>query len=180
MAEYHDTDHRNRRLCTKCLKQKLPELFTSQDGKPKTICKDCSREYHREHNKKRYASEEARTAELSRCKEKYSRVVQPNRSARKAALVQMLGGKCSQCGYSESLRALDFHHVNSCDKRRTVSHLLAMNTEESFLQAVDEASRCVVLCSNCHRVETFGEERVDPELLRKWLRIAQSATPLVF
>lgn len=178
MAESQNNDHKNRRLCSKCLKQKPPEEFTSQNGKPKNICKECSRAYHREHNKKRYSSPEARAAELERGRDKYANQIMPNRSARKAALVHMLGGKCSQCGYSHSLRALDFHHVNPSEKRRTVSHLLAINTEESFILAIEEAQRCVLLCSNCHRVETFGEETVDPELLARWLRIGgiQSST----
>lgn len=173
MATSQNSDHRNRRLCNKCLKQKPPEQFTSQNGKLKNTCKDCSREYHRQHNKKRYSSPEARKMELERGRQKYAELIMPNRSARKAAIVHMLGGKCSQCGYSASLRALDFHHVNPTEKRRTVSHLLAINTEEAFIQAMDEAQRCTLLCSNCHRVETFGEENVDPELLVKWLRVGK-------
>jgi 5-methylcytosine-specific restriction endonuclease McrA len=172
MAKAKNTDVRNRRLCRKCLKKKPPEQFTAQAGKLKNTCKECSRAYHRELNKTRYSSPEARQAELARGKAKYASLIKPNRSAKKAALVHMLGGKCAECGYSRSLRALDFHHVNPTEKSRTISHLLAANTVESFLLAIEEAKKCILLCSNCHRVETFGEEEVDGNLVQHWLSLA--------
>lgn len=56
----------------------------------------------------------------------------------KAKIVALHGGKCAICGYSKCLAALDFHHVNPEDKDTTVI------TEE-------EAEKCILLCSNCHR-----------------------------
>jgi hypothetical protein len=42
---------------------------------------------------------------------------------RKKEAVRTMGGKCLICGYSKSLRALDFHHLNSDDKHSDLSRL---------------------------------------------------------
>ncbi len=119
------------------------------------------------HYKQRYATAEARAAELERGREKYARLIQGPRAERKRALIMMLGGACSICGYNRSAAALDFDHLENGDtartrrgrpnpeKRRTVSHLLAMNTDEAFTQAIEEAQRCRLVCSNCHRELTY-------------------------
>ncbi len=63
------------------------------------------------------------------------------------------GGKCRVCGYSKCLKALDFHHTGHESKINTVSALMAQG---SVTKAKDEASKCVLLCSNCHREAHAG------------------------
>jgi 5-methylcytosine-specific restriction endonuclease McrA len=66
------------------------------------------------------------------------------RNERKAYLVSLLGGKCVRCGYSKSLWALQFHHINPEDKEsKNLSKL-------SFEKQIEEVKKCILLCANCH------------------------------
>jgi transposase len=65
----------------------------------------------------------------------------------KAILVQEAGGACALCGYSRCIGALHFHHRDPMDKAFGVSGL---GVTRSIVRARAEASKCVLLCSNCH------------------------------
>ena len=69
------------------------------------------------------------------------------RRSRKRALVEYKGGKCARCGYNKSFKALDFHHLDSADKKFTVAYYTYKPMEE--LQ--EEVDKCILLCANCHR-----------------------------
>jgi hypothetical protein len=56
--------------------------------------------------------------------------------------------KCHVCGESRPL-CLDFHHVNRAEKDTCIGNML-LNSRSKILK---EMSKCIVLCSNCHRVE---------------------------
>jgi 5-methylcytosine-specific restriction endonuclease McrA len=65
----------------------------------------------------------------------------------KEILVGEAGGACCICGYQRYLGALQFHHVDPKLKRLGLSRAgvtLAIATLR------DEATKCVLLCSNCH------------------------------
>jgi hypothetical protein len=60
---------------------------------------------------------------------------------------------CSSCGYAEHSCALDAHHVDP----KTKKFCIASVRKSSFgkLRAIkEELKKCIILCSNCHRVET--------------------------
>jgi hypothetical protein len=62
----------------------------------------------------------------------------------KAILVREAGGACALCGYDRCLAALQFHHLDPTRKSFSLA-----------AQARAEASKCVLLCANCHaEVET--------------------------
>lgn len=79
--------------------------------------------------------------------------------------------RCEQCGYDRYLGALDFHHIDRTTKE---GHVMTL----PWAQALDEASKCRVLCSNCHREEhqhdTYetqtGRPREADPLLEKYMR----------
>lgn len=66
------------------------------------------------------------------------------RWAKKTKLVNILGGKCCDCGNNDII-VLEFHHPND-DKESGVGDLL----ESSFTEAMAEAAKCILLCRNCH------------------------------
>ena len=79
-------------------------------------------------------------------------------------LIAMYGGCCCKCGYNHSAAALDFDHLNPVEKTRTISHLLVVNQPWAWDAAVEEAKKCQLLCSNCHREKTFpGWEITSPD-----------------
>ena len=155
----------SRKLCPRCLKLKPRKQFKLRtDGTRAAYCPLCSDAYFKSYNKKRYSGTKARAIELERCRVKYANRVRPARMERKKRLIMLMGGKCVQCGYRKSAAALDFDHATSSRpcrgrpnpaKARTISHLLARNSPEAFNLAVAEARKCKLVCSNCHRENTF-------------------------
>lgn len=77
------------------------------------------------------------------------------RRKRKEKCVKFLGGKCVNCNYSKSIRALTFHHKDPSTKIADVSKLIVLNSWKVVLEELD---KCVLLCFNCHMEE---EERLD-------------------
>jgi transposase len=65
----------------------------------------------------------------------------------KRVLVAEAGGKCSVCGYSRCIAALEFHHLVPSEKSFSLSH---RGVARSIERARAEASKCVLLCANCH------------------------------
>jgi len=67
------------------------------------------------------------------------------RKNRKKRLVEYKGGCCQRCGYSKSMNALQFHHINPDEKDFTIGG--KNYSEEKMKKEVD---KCVLVCSNCH------------------------------
>lgn len=65
---------------------------------------------------------------------------------RKLELISQLGGECSACGYDKCTRALHFHHIR--DKRMSLDSRHLSNG--SWTRIKEEATKCVLLCANCH------------------------------
>ena len=56
------------------------------------------------------------------------------------------GGKCEVCGYDRCIKALEFHHLDPNEKEFTIS-----NERIKIKEAIEESTKCVMLCANCHR-----------------------------
>ncbi len=68
---------------------------------------------------------------------------------RKLELIKFHGGKCEICGYDKNISALEFHHINSVDKKFQLDMRHLSNTSLDELYA--ESCKCQLLCANCHR-----------------------------
>lgn len=64
----------------------------------------------------------------------------------KAELVGARGGRCEDCGYQRTIRALEFHHRDPRTKAFPLGGFLG-----SIERARREADKCVLVCANCHR-----------------------------
>jgi hypothetical protein len=73
--------------------------------------------------------------------------VSNRRRAMKQQLLDEAGGACLICGYDRCVAALRFHHLDPSTKSFTLA--LGGNTR-SMARVRAEASKCVVLCANCH------------------------------
>jgi hypothetical protein len=56
---------------------------------------------------------------------------------------------CAHCGYNENAVAMDFHHLSRKDK----SFAIGTCIHYPFITLLREIDKCIILCSNCHRVE---------------------------
>ena len=62
--------------------------------------------------------------------------------------VEYKGGKCSLCGYSKCIAALEFHHIDSSKKDFGLSE---DGLTRSWVRIQSELDKCLLVCSNCHR-----------------------------
>lgn len=74
--------------------------------------------------------------------------VQRRRNKLKQLSVEYMGGKCKKCGYSKSVYALEFHHLDKSKKDFGIS---ASGNTRSWEKLKKELNKCIMLCSNCHR-----------------------------
>ena len=79
------------------------------------------------------------------------------RWAKKIKAVELLGGKCVNCG-NDNLFLLTFHHPND-DKEHTVSTLMC----HRWSVIEKEISKCELLCGNCHIMHHFNNGRISRE-----------------
>lgn len=63
--------------------------------------------------------------------------------------ITYLGKKCERCGKEFHPACMDFHHVRGKDKG--VASLMS----HSWDKIRQELDKCVLLCSNCHRIEHY-------------------------
>lgn len=66
----------------------------------------------------------------------------------KLHFVEMFGGECLRCGFSDSFWALEFHHVFPSEKSFTPSQVISLNNRD---KALEELDKCIMICSNCHK-----------------------------
>lgn len=65
----------------------------------------------------------------------------------KKMLVDEFGGKCSKCGYDKYIGALEFHHLDPKEKEFNI----ASRNTRSYEKLREEAEKCILVCSNCHK-----------------------------
>jgi hypothetical protein len=75
-------------------------------------------------------------------------------------LVQEFGGACAICGYDVPI-TLEFHHL---DRGAKSFGLAARGMTRSYDSLREEASKCVLLCSNCHAQVEAGILRLPANL----------------
>lgn len=82
-----------------------------------------------------------------RCRKCSVEHVATRRKKVKQQIIEEFGGKCKVCGYNKSHYALEFHHLDPDQKEAEVVQLACLGIDRMR----EEAKKCVLLCSNCHR-----------------------------
>jgi len=59
------------------------------------------------------------------------------------------GRKCAHCGIESEYPIYDFHHLDPTEKEREVTRSLKWDKVKA------EIDKCIMLCSNCHRIEHY-------------------------
>jgi DNA invertase Pin-like site-specific DNA recombinase len=93
-------------------------------------------------------------------KKKNIKYVNDFRVNRKKKLVEYKGGKCVGCGYSKSIRALHFHHIDPSTKEFNIG-----SSNYNMDRMLIEVDKCILVCSNCHseiheELEKYGESEI--------------------
>lgn len=113
--------------------------------KPKEIVSECHR-----HGETRFILEGRGAYRCVRCR---SEAVSAWRRRAKRRLVNERGGACERCGFSESVAALHFHHLDPSRKRFALSN---KGGTVSYERLAEEAAKCALLCANCHAEIEWG------------------------
>ena len=115
------------KLCKVCGRELPLEMF--DEGRHQ--CKDCRKAYRKQ---RRLEHPEMHRAQATR------------RQNRQREWLNSIKTPCIVCGEAESV-CIDFHHINPVDKDFTIGK--HRNRKREWL--LQEVSKCVCLCANCHR-----------------------------
>lgn len=97
-----------------------------------------------------------------RCKQCRSAAVAKRRIKVKQTLIEEFGNCCQLCKYDKYIGALEFHHLDKKDKSFGISH---KGVTISLNKARQEASKCILLCANCHREVEAGIIDIDAAIV---------------
>ena len=99
------------------------------------------KEYHKEYHKKWYIKNKEKRCEQIKNREKLIRKMFQEYKSKLS---------CCKCEENESV-ALDFHHVGE------KTDILSVMVHDGFSweRIQEEIKKCIVLCSNCHRIEHY-------------------------
>lgn len=102
----------------------------------------------------RFCSRRCKNADTNARNQSY--LAQKTRGTRrKLDLLGAGGARCSRCGYDRNLAALTWHHLDPCKKSFSLDMRSLSNRGEA--EILSEASKCIVLCANCHAEEHFPQ-----------------------
>jgi len=123
----------------------------SQTGNPeyRRACLDCLKIRYRDYSKKN--------------RKKISLSSKLRRNEFKKKYIDYLGGSCSRCNYSKSIRALTFHHKDRKEKEFSLSEAL----DWSWEKVKKELDKCDLVCFNCHmEIEDEYEQKKWSDLIK--------------
>jgi hypothetical protein len=100
--------------------------------------------------------------------------------ARRVVIWQYIAPRCTACGFDQHISAMDMHHPGQKESQITelITHTtlaIAPGKVEALLR---EASKCVPLCSNCHRMLHAQAISLPANLPRPTYNIADLLTQL--
>ena len=133
------------KVCTDCRLSLSLDQFSKNNQKKDGLnyrCKTCQKVYFKKHyqNNKQYYIDKA-----AKQNEKFLAIIEKEKQER-------LKNGCSVCGiYHPAI--LDFHHLDPNSKDFSI----AKSRTKSQKRFIRELDKCVVLCSNCHRVLHWRE-----------------------
>ena len=124
--------------------------------------KKSNAEWYREYYRQNRDSILARRAELKLNGSKNS----PEHE-RRNRIIELLGGECVNCGYSDS-RALQIDHVNGGGSRERYSFSCNSTYMTHVLMKVESGSADYqILCANCNSIKMREQKECAPGRVRK-------------
>ena len=113
-------------------------------------CPSCKKE---KNIKKDFYQTKSKKNGQSFCKGCFSTYCMERWKKRKIEMIEYKGGKCSTCKNSFHWSIYDFHHLDKSTKEYSWDKMKSMSEEK----CKKELEKCILLCSNCHRLEHYKE-----------------------
>ena len=123
------------RMCSKCKQSKVEEDFYGRNTGLQYHCKQCQKIVIRDHYQKNKAY--------------YTLKNKEKRKRRSVLYEELKNAPCADCDKSYPHYVMDFDHVG---KNKSMAVSLAKHKALSVL--LGEASKCEIVCANCHRERT--------------------------
>ena len=123
-----------KKCCTCKLDKSESEFNKNQDR-----CRDCSKSWYLANSEKHKAN-----AALAR---------KQHRANNQELIRQYKNKPCADCGKSYPYYVMDFDHISGTK----LSNIASM-VQYSTRRLLAEIAKCEVVCSNCHRIRTYGSE----------------------
>lgn len=99
-------------------------------------CKDCGESHHNQfYGHKR-----------GKCAACHNKQIHIEGREKRLFAINLLGGKCSACGYDKFPCSLDIHHIDPLLKDKKFAHMRYW----SLKKIENELTLCTLLCRNCH------------------------------
>lgn len=130
------------KTCPRCkLSKPLTEWYNNKARKNglSTECKACCAE--------------RRKVWYSKNSSKFHAYLGDKRRNNKKKLIEYYGGKCADCGQSFPDCVYDFHHLDPSTKDKDFGKMVTYSWARIEKEIID---KCVMLCSNCHRIRHHG------------------------
>jgi len=133
------------------------EWLIRKDRKTPQYCRVCRVKEERNpmHKKTPWNKGESSDYEEKEYKRNY---YNQQRWDKKKKLIQHMGNKCWRCGMKNlPICVWQWHHFDPKNKQIALSQVIT----HSWTKILEEAKKCVLVCSNCHKIIHYGEERLD-------------------
>ena len=101
-----------------------------------------------------YNRKDAVDGKGSHCRQCHSQYIMARWIAMKERAIAHMGGKCADCNRSYPRSVYDFHHLDPTKKDMQWNQL----RKRSWNCVLKELAKCVMLCSNCHRIRHINED----------------------
>lgn len=136
-------------------------------------CKECKRDYKKELRRTRrdkgLCHKCGKKLTDRKICDKCFNVSKDRRNAFKKRAISYLGGECVRCGIitKKDFVIYDFHHIDSETKEATIGSMISdykgygKATDKAWEKLKKELDKCVLMCSNCHRIFHFNGESLD-------------------
>jgi len=121
--------------CTGCRTSKALEAFARKRSVRQSQCKECHRQYAKDHYRRNKALYLAKNEKARRRKKEF--------------LLQLKQQPCTDCGKTYPHFVMEFDHLHS--KWLPASQMRS----HSWRKLREEIAKCEVVCANCHAVRTW-------------------------
>ena len=133
------------KVCSKCNEEKTLSEFNKHKNGLTSWCKTCVRKASRKEyneNKEKYLAKYKIIADIKR--DFFNSLKE--------------GKKCEKCDETH-IATLDFHHIDPNQKEFEVGSFFNRKSIKHKQKILDEVKKCVILCSNCHRIFHYIERQ---------------------
>ncbi len=113
------------------------------------------------------ANKEGRRISGSWCKICMTKQVINRQRAYKKFYIKQKGGCCQVCSFDKYDGALEFHHIDPSKKDASMS---SMTRKPDSPEVQAELKKCILLCSNCHKMIHAGLIECKPSKVLKVIK----------